>query len=137
MRKQIGHSLEVGLKVLPGSRPADNAKLVIVALTLGVRTMLDKQMDDRNAILFDRQVQRVGVLTLAANVRISTTASAVALAASSVLTSHCSLDQDANPYSLAITNCASESATAARTPVLPAVFPNADQILLLKWWQNQ
>ncbi len=68
--KQIGHRLGVGLEVLPGRGPANNAKLVIVAITDGVRAMLDKQMDDRNTILFDGEMQRVGVVALAANVRI-------------------------------------------------------------------
>ena len=68
--KQISHRLRVGLKVLPGSGPANHAQLVIITLAHRIRAMLDKQTNDGDAVLFDSEMQRVGVVAFAANIRI-------------------------------------------------------------------
>ena len=56
--------------MFPCGCPADDAEFVIIAFADGIGAMLDQKTNDREAVLLDSKVQRIGIISFAADVRI-------------------------------------------------------------------
>ena len=68
--QQVVHDFIAGVHVFPGSRPANDAEFMVIAFTDGIGAVFDEETNEGEELLFRGKVQRVGIVALAANVRV-------------------------------------------------------------------
>ena len=66
--QQIRNNLGIGLDVIPRRRPTDDAQFVVVAFADRIGPMLHQKTNDGEAMLFHGEVERIGVVALAADI---------------------------------------------------------------------